>query len=187
MTQPKRDERQHMEGIMRTYFDVSLKFRLDRHERIPARRVIPGQHFAAVASQCREMYVDGYFFGCISGIQAVAEAIARLIAEKNGITIRNNHLATIGVLQQPKHRIISPEAFADFRLIHRDRNDYHHLDDDLERNRHKLQARAEECLLAMRRIQDEVFAFDVENGYIKPKHPDYWPAVTEGYYVYMQL
>jgi len=80
-----------------------------------------------------------------------------------------------------KRGVISLEAYRAFKSIDGgDRNDYHHLNANIETDLEKLEARAGECVRALFTIQIEVFAFSVgEGGTMLVTNPQYWPRVDE--------
>lgn len=82
-----------------------------------------------------------------------------------------------------KRGVISLEAYRAFKVIEGgDRNDFHHLNANIETDLEKLEARAGECVRALFEIQIEVFAFSVgEGGTMVVANPQYWPRVQEKY------
>ena len=62
-----------------------------------------------------------------------------------------------------------------------DRNDFHHLNKEVEQDFLKLEARAEECVNHLHTIESEVFAYSVDKpGKLSLRTPGYWPAGGEG-------
>ena len=163
----------------RNLFEAKLEINLDRTIQTKVHGVIPHHYFSAASSECREMFIEGHFYGCITLAQAVAEGLSRFVADVNGIT---------GLSKDPVNRVsklhkrgfISAEARGAFKKIWSDdRNIYHHLNENIETDPERLEGRAEECVNALCEIESELFAFDIVEGAISPKRPEYWPKVEE--------
>lgn len=178
------DERDYTEKQMREDFERNLPARLDRMIRVPIGSIGPLHHFATPILECRRMFIAGHFYGCISLVQAVAEAVARFLLSKNPhLTVPdpNEYATVVNTLQRDRaNPVITPATFAAFGRIRgprkgkEDRNVYHHLDEDIELDPVKLEARAEQCLLALHEIESDVFGFTINDGKIVLKKEKYW-------------
>jgi hypothetical protein len=169
------------EEFLRQRFEWALPDRVRRRQAAPVHAAIPAEWFAAATRECRDLYVDGHFYGTICLTQAVAEGISKFLTIRNGHRDTGNQNSRISLLV--KRGVITREAYRAFKRIEGgDRNDYHHLNANIETDLTKLEARAEECVKALFEIQIEVFAFSVgEGGTMVVANPRYWPRVDEKY------
>jgi len=168
-----------IEQNLRSHFEAEIPGRVARYNRPRVHGIIPDGFFAAASSECRELYIAGKFYGCITLAQSVAEGLAKLIADKNGIGPAEDHRQQINHLQRDRSApAISTAAYAAFRQImgrpHEDRNDFHHLNASVEQDYGKLDARALECIDALHVIESEIFAYKMDDGRITPIHSQYW-------------
>jgi hypothetical protein len=170
------DRRELEKKSLRNHFEATLEDQADRAMRVKLHRIIPNEYFSAVSAECVHDFVSGRFYSCVTLSQSVAEGLAKFLASKNNINVLDDHKALINQLQQKC--VISAHAYAAFRRIRgkpkEDRNDYHHLDQNVEQRYHALEARAEECLSALFEIESEVFAFQFDEGRIIPRNTLYW-------------
>ncbi|WP_145263368.1 hypothetical protein [Planctomycetes bacterium Pan216] len=113
-------------------------------------RDIPVAPFLGAATECENTYIDGYFYNCISVCQAAVEGLAKFLLEQNGFAQGKNFKANLGILQ--KNKVISKECKKAFEKIHKDRNDFHHVNKNVKRDPHELNARAIECLESLSTI-----------------------------------
>lgn len=167
------------EEYLRTHFEQSLPERVRRRQEAPVHAAIPAEWFSAATRECRDLYVDGHFYGAICLTQAVAEGISKFLTTRNGHRDSGNQNSRNAMLT--KRGVISREAYLAFKTIEGgDRNDYHHLNANIETDLEKLEVRAGECVRALFEIQIEVFAFSVgEGGTMVVANPRYWPRVDE--------
>lgn len=169
------------EEFLRQRFEHSLQERVRRRQSAPVHAAIPAEWFAAATRECRDLYVDGHFYGAICLTQAVAEGISKFLTIRNGHRDSGHQNSRNTMLK--KRGVISLEAYRAFKAIEGgDRNDYHHLNANIETDLEKLEERAGECVRALFEIQIEVFAFSVgEGGTMVVVNPHYWPRVDEKY------
>lgn len=173
---------------MRSYFDLRFDEQLERFGKVKIQNVLPIQFFSYALVECRDMFVASHYYGCISLCQSVVEGIAKFLIEMNDAEFKAkevstkidggpytlaNNLVRAGVLSQD-----AKDAF--LRITGSDRNDYHHLNKEVQTDIELLEARALECLVALNVIESEVFAYDFNEGMIVPKIPKYWPISDEG-------
>lgn len=160
--------------------ESTMHERAERRMRVPSQGMIPHQYFSQVSIECRDLFVDGYFYGCISLVQALAEGIAKFLAGKNGVSITSDHMKLVRKLHEFSGGAIltadSVTAFGEIRgTPDPDRNTFHHLNDDIEQDRQVLEIRAEECMRALHVIESDVFGYSVgEQGTIVFKNAKYW-------------
>jgi len=125
------------------------------------------------------MFVAGHFYGAISIAQAYAEALSSFLCEKYHIRgNRNDPQKRWQKLFDGK--IVGTGARDAAIALMSDRNDFHHLNKDVERDFRKMEARAGECVNLLYTIESEVFAHSFEAGKIRPKHPERWPDEGDG-------
>ena len=150
----------------------------ERHLRAKVHNTIPHEFFSAASAECKEMYVTGCFYGCITLCQSVAEGLSKFLAEKNTLPVKTGFPERVGRLKNAG--VISDAAAGAFDTVHgEDRNDFHHLNNNVEQDHEKLAARALECLDALYTVESEVFAYDLHEGRIKPRNEKYWPRKGE--------
>jgi hypothetical protein len=136
--------------------------------------MIPGEFFAAASSECRDVFIDGHYYSCIALSQAVAEGLSQFLGgihkvrAKKDPALRVERLHAKGVITEATR-----DAF--LQIWGNDRNTFHHLNPDIPTGYQALELRAEGCVKALFQIEAEIFAFDVIEGAIAPKHPEYWP------------
>lgn len=167
------------EEFLRQRFEQTLPDRVRRRQSAPVHGAIPGEWFAAATRECRDLYVDGHFYGAVCLTQAVAEGISKFLTIRNGYRDTGNQNSRNAMLK--KRNVISLEAYRAFKVIEGgDRNDYHHLNASIETDFEKLEVRASECVRSLFTIQIEVFAFSVgEGGTMVVANPQYWPRVDK--------
>lgn len=170
--------------------------RIARLQRVKLHKIIPHLWFDLASTECRDLFRDGHYYGCICLSQSVAEGIAKFVLEV--------HREKVGKQQRPIESCRKPmtgrqliarlkklkggtrndmpisvlsqrciEAFE--RIEGRDRDDFHHLNKDVAMDREKLEKRAEECLSDLYDIESDLFGFGIENGAVTPFKPQYWP------------
>lgn len=113
--------------------------------------IIPNSHFAAVSAECPLLYRDGHYYGTISLTQAVAEALVKFLCKANGWKpgkdFENN-------LEQLENRgKITGDLKTKFLEIWQRRNDYHHLNPQVEQDRQKLEQLANEKLSRLKQVE----------------------------------
>jgi len=133
--------------------------------------VIPYTHFSPVSGECVLLYRDGYFFACIALCQAVAEAIVRFLCERNGLPT-SSFCNDVGKLY--KKRIVSSNCRAALGTVWEDRNDYHHLNPEVETDTKRLHDLAKEKIVSLGKVEEEVFKVDIVKGKIRPRKPNHW-------------
>ena len=159
---------------LRRLDEARLSGRAERAARTKVHGVIPNHFFSRASSECRDLFIDGHYYGCISLAQAVAEGLSTYLGR----------LHQPGARKDPQQRVqrlktsgaITDSAMKAFLLIWgTDRNTFHHLNDDVQTDYGELERRAESCVQALLVIESELFAFTIIDGRIVPTHPIYWP------------
>lgn len=164
---------------MRSVFEASLQHRLRRASRVKLQAFIPAHWFASAALECPAMYIAGHFYGAISVAQAYVEALSRFLADHHHIRKSKNIKVLCERLYNEK--IISSQALRAACAILYDRNDFHHLNKQVERDYKKLEAHAEKCINHLYTIESEIFSYKYKPGKVTPKKPEYWPPGNFGF------
>jgi hypothetical protein len=165
---------------MRANFEAGLPNRVRRASRVKLQNIIPAHWFAAAASECAGMYIAGYFYGAISIAQAYVEALSCFLADHHKVRVKSDPGERCRRLQREK--LISIQTRDAALAILDCRNDFHHLNRQVEQEYRKLETRAEECINHLHTIESEVFAysFGEEPGKVTLKKPEYWPSGGPG-------
>lgn len=162
---------------MRARFEAGLPQRIRRASSVQLQQCIPAHWFAAAASECAEMYIAGFFYGAISVAQAYVEALSKYLAEHHRIPIRKDPCDRYRRLREKG--IISENSLVAALAIFDDRNDFHHLNKEVEQEFQKLEARAGHCINLLHTLESEIFAYsftDKEPGKVLLNKPEYWPS-----------
>ena len=171
------------EEKLRADFEETIDERARRYERVKVHDIIPDEFFTGASLECRDMYVAGNFYGCITLCQSIVEGLSKLVAQGH----RHGDDFTNRVRKLWKRGWITDELADAFNAVHgKDRNDFHHLNRNVEQDARQLERRALECLNAIYSIESELFAYDLVDGKIVPKHPKYWPAKDGQLSVYLR-
>ena len=161
-----------IEQDMRQLFEQRLTERIRRHLEIKPHPIVANYHFSPVSAECIELFRDGYFYGCIALVQAVAEALVRFLCEKNGW--RAKKVFEKNVEKLSTRNFISKEAKGWLIKTWSKRDDYHHLNPSMESDRQTLEALAKEKVELLKNVEAEIFHFTIIDGRIAPKQPKYW-------------
>lgn len=159
---------------LRRMDDARLAGRTERAVRTRVHGVIPNHFFSAASSECRDVFIDGYYYGCISLAQAVAEGLARFLGDFHQVGAKKDPPQQVRRLRA-KGAITQAGLDAFLRIWGNDRNTFHHINPDIATDRIELARRAEECVTSLLEIESEVFSFDIADGKIVPTKPAYWP------------
>lgn len=162
------------EDGLRQEVNHSIKDRVERYFSVYSWKFTPHTYFAPISAECSLLYRDGYFFACISLCQCVAEALSRFLCEKFFGRAKGKHMQRVRTLT--KYLKISVESEASFKIIHKHRNDYHHLNPGVSTERENLQNIAFGALKELSKIENEVFAFFFKKGIPILKYPELWPT-----------
>lgn len=165
-------EKAQVEDSLKQEFTFTLEQRVKRYLELRPHGIIPNSYFAGVSAECHLLYRDSYFYGTISLAQAVAEALVKFLCDKNGWKPNKDYEEN---LKQLKTRgKISDELVFLFTEVWKSRDDYHHLNPQIEQDRQKLELLAKNKLTDLRKIEQELFAYIVKEGKLIPKYPRYW-------------
>lgn len=167
----------------RQEFDQSISDRIKRYMEIDSAWMIPNHHFAAVSAECKLVYRDGHYYSCIALVQSVAEALVRFLCERNGWRAGGDYEKNIKTLT--RRRKIAGRLASKFRYIWKTRNDYHHLNTSILRDRVKLSELAKNTMKSLADIEKEIFAFNIRNGKIVPKNKKLWSECEDKAFLMM--
>ncbi len=173
------EEQAWREKQMRAGFEAELPHRLRRVSQVQLQQFIPSHWFAAAASECAGMFVAGFFYGAISVAQAYVEALSKYLAQFHNVRVPKDTEERCRRLRRKNK--ISDSALAAALSVLNDRNDFHHLNKNVEQDYQKLEARAEECINHLHTIESEVFAYSLgKKAAIVLKEARYWPSSGPG-------
>lgn len=171
-------QRVFTEDGIKQEFEQTLSSRVQRYLKVKPHGIVPLTEFAPVSAECALLFRDGHFYGCIALSQAVAEAIARFLCQKNGWKPKKNFEENIARLQT--RQFISNKIKDKLLRIWEKRDDYHHLNPNIETDRVKLEAFAYEKVLLLNEIESEIFRFSVVDGKLVPENRKYWVLQQNG-------
>lgn len=185
MATPLDDEfRGLIEQNLRSSFEHKLEKMIERRLKIKLQQIVPIHYFSFALIECRDMYVAGHFYGCITLCQSVAEGLSKFLVAKsqqpllaNGQKTREGKDFEDRVRRLRAADVISAAAERAFLLVHADdRNHFHHLNVQIQTDREKLETRAEECFRALSAVESEVFEAGWNNeGKLVVARPHLWP------------
>lgn len=178
-------EKAQIKDTLEQLFKLTLDQRTNRYFELRPHGMIPNSHFAAVSAESHELYRDGHFYGTISLVQSVAEALAKFLCQKNGWKPNKDYEENIKQLKV--RNMITPELAALFISIWKERNNYHHLNPGIEQDRQKLETLAKEKLTYLKDIEKELFAYSAKDGNLIPKYPKYWDQKQDTMSVFLRL
>jgi hypothetical protein len=148
--------------------------RFARLARNPVHNFVPAEWFAAAATECREMFRDGHFYGCISVAQAVGETLATQFLVDQHPRAEKQQEETWAEAWL-RAGVITERCCQAFLRIRKNRNDFHHLNKGIPTDRVILERRAEECVKDLYDIESEIFAYEISSqGTLIRQRPEYW-------------
>ncbi len=164
-----------------------LADRQNRAARTSVHGMIPNEFFTAASSECRDVFIDGHYYACISLSQAVAEGLSKFLGTFHQVGAKKN--PTERVQRLHSKGVVTERTLKAFECIWgTDRNTFHHLNPNITADHHALELRAEECVKALFVIESEIFAVDFVDGKVSPKYPEYWPRTeAEHMKVFLRL
>jgi hypothetical protein len=152
---------------------------IDGTDRVHFSVIEPPEWFAPASTECREMFTDGHFYGCITVAQAVAEFLATKFLVEHHPGVSKNRDETWAEAFRRTGVITDCCCRAFLRILGTDRDDFHHLNKEVPTGYEKLESRAEECVGDLYDIESEIFGYDIsDGGEVIPHHPQYWKFGT---------
>jgi len=171
-------QRVFTEDGLKQEFEQTLSSRVERYLKVKPHGIVPLTEFAPVSAECTFLFRDGHFYGSIALSQAVAEAIAKFLCQKNGWKPKKSYEENVAKLET--RQFISKEMKEKFLRLWEKRDDYHHLNPTIETDREKLQVLACEKVLLLKEIESEVFKFSIIDGKLVPEKRKYWVLQQNG-------
>ncbi len=169
-------------------FEATLRDRISRFMEINHHWVIPNTHFASVSRECIVLFRDGYYFGCISLVQAVSEAMVRFLCEQNGIRRAKSFETNLMRLKDTKNApVFSGKTYDAFIGIWEGRDDYHHLNPGIPTENADLERIARKKLLLLMEVEKDVFGVEVKEGILHLNHPNNWDVDGDKANVYLMI
>ncbi len=165
--------------MLTSSFNLTIESQVDRSLRAKIHNIIPHQYFSRASAETKDMFISGHYYGCISLCQAISESLSRFICLTNKVQLTKDYDTRI--IRLFKKNLISLQARSAFiNIWGSDRNTFHHLNEDVVTDLPNLMQRAEECINNLYDIESEIFAYEIVNNKISPKHPIYWPKPING-------
>lgn len=178
-------EKAQIKDTLQQEFQLTLDQRVNRYFEARPHGIVPNTHFAAVSAESHFLFRDGYYYGTISLVQAVSEALLKFLCQRN--RWKSNNEFEENIKQLKTRGKISDDLLSLFTKIWDGRNDYHHLNLQIEQDRRKLEILAKEKLTALKNIEKELFAYTTKEGKLVPKYPKYWDLKSNTIPVFLRL
>lgn len=125
------------------------------------------------------MFIAGHFYGAISVAQAYVESLARFLYEVYGIRGNPKNPGKQWEKLAVEKLVGSVASDAAQRVLSK-RNDFHHLNKEVEQDYAALEKRAEECINLLNAIEVDVFAHSFDRGKLVLARPERWPSAGGG-------
>ena len=77
-------QRARAKDAIKQEFEQTLCSRVERYLKVKPHGIVPHTEFSPVSAECTCLFRDGHFYGSIVLSQALAEAIAKFLCQKNG-------------------------------------------------------------------------------------------------------
>ena len=165
-------EQRQIEESLEQEYKGTLKERVKRYLKVKPHPIIAGTHFAPVSAEIPLLFRDGHYYGCIALTQAVAEALVRFMCERNRFNPDKDFKKNAEKLYTRK--FIKEDLRKALLKVWENRDDYHHLNPNIEKDRKKLEELALEKVRILKEIEKEIFDFTIIGGSRKPTNPKYW-------------
>lgn len=165
-------QKREIEDSLKQEFEQSLSDRVARYWQVKPHLIVPNTPFSAPLGECSLLFRDGHFYGCITLTQAVTEALVRLIYQENCGNPSKEFKKNVKKLSE--RNFISNKLEKTLLKIWQKRNNYHHLNHKVEKDRQVLEELAREKTRLLVEVVSEIFRFTVVNGKLIPEQPKYW-------------
>ena len=165
------------EKELRSRSEAKLHSSILRAEATNVVPVVPHHYFAASSSEIRDMFIDGYFIGTISLSQSVAEGLSKFLCKRKHLPCPKDHLARVKKLLSES--IITPEAKIAFEKIEESRNEFQHMNENIESDYSELEDKAKLNVDSLFQIEEEIFGHSYSGGKIVAKCPEFWDINTD--------
>jgi len=181
MSDSNKDRHDYLKKSIQDEVLRTLDDRACRLAKVDKLGLVPCGVFGAPSAECIELYRDGHYYGCISLVQAVTEAIVRhvwqvkLCKKKNAGGEFDSNLTSLH-----KKGFISDEVKTTIAEIWEDRNTFHHLTLSLGKEMRDLEQLAAKKLRLLSEVEKHFFGYDIEDGLVKPHQPEFWNIQPDG-------
>ena len=154
--------------------------RVERYLRAQHHGIVADTPFAPASAECIELFRDGHYYGAISLSQAVGEALARHMCRSNRWKPAENFEENVRKLRQ--RNFIDETIGAHLLRLWEKRDDLHHLNPRVARDRAELEELALTKIQALGEVERFVFAWEPSEtpGAIRLLRPQYWPGQRDG-------
>jgi hypothetical protein len=150
--------------------------------------IIANHYFSYVSSECQSLFENGYYYGCISLCQSVAEALARFLYERwTGKDPAKTFGANIQKINSAK---VLPEVGKLLEDIYggQQRQDFHHLNKAVPTDYEQLRAIATEKIKLLNKAESQIFEYKYgNNGGLIVTYEVYWNKEDGKYGVFLRL
>ena len=178
-------ERRLLEDSVRGEFEATLVMRVERYLQVKPHGIVPNTHFSAPLAQCSFLYRDGHYYGCIALSQAVAEALVKYMCKKKSCKAANSFEKNLGILAS--RGFLKDDLKTILLQIWENRDDYHHLNPNVERDLSRLQEIALDKASLLVKVMADIFEYSIIDGRFKPKHPEYWEITGQKANVFLNF
>ena len=183
-TKEKIIRQRFIDELQQEYLD-SLEERANRYLEVKPHPIIPDHRFASVSTECSLLFRDGHYYGCIALVQTVAEGVVKFICKRNRCNAGEDFKKNVHKLCERGFLV------ADIRdvllSIWKNRNDYHHLNKGIKKDREELEHLAKAKVLLLKVVEQDIFGFEIKKpGILTYKHPKYWDTTNKGTKVFLR-
>ena len=165
-------QKTQLEESLRSEFEATIEDRVGRYLEVKPHEIIPHIHFSQVSTEVSALFRDGQFYGAIALSQAVGEALVRYMCQKNRFKAAKTFENNLDKLH--KRRFLSATVKDKLTDLWSGRDDYHHMNSNIEQDRYKMQDLARRKARLLMEIEKEVFGFTANEGKLTLKYPQYW-------------
>lgn len=165
--------------------EADVDEKVERYSAVEPHGIIPSRHFAPASSECSLLFRDGHYYGCISLVQGVAEALVRFMCEKRLGNAHGDFARNVRNLEEQGH--LTADDSSALMEIWEQRNTYHHINADIETGRLELEQLARRKTQLLIKVEKSLFAHGVNAGHIVPKNPDLWDLQDGRAEVFLRL
>jgi len=170
----------YTEESFRGHLEAILPSCIERAKNSKITDIIPNKYFSRASSEVREMYIYGYYIGSIALSQSLAEGLTKFICERNKMVKYPKKDQLKRVEKLLSNKIITNEISNAFIEIEKCRNDFIHMNKNIETNIKLLEENAKNNIENLFKIEEYIFGHDIKKGKISPKNPAYWDVDANG-------
>lgn len=149
--------------------------------------IIANHYFSPVSSECQLLFDNGYYYGCISLCQSVAEALARFMYEK---WTGNPPTEKFGAnIHKIKNADVQPDVSNLLEDIYggQQRQDFHHLNRNIPTDQEELRNIATGKINVLNKAESQIFKYEIIEGGLRPKYELYWEKKNGAYNAFLRL